>query len=453
MSNYQRNQQTQAQNTGNQLMVRLTQNHLALTEDTQQTLVSQGITHDMLPIMAAGCLSIGVPPNLLRYTHNVPTVVNAVKLITDYGYRPGEDFYVSVFKTNVDILDENGEPTDQKAKAPTVVVMPSATRLEENGKEDDRLRGLLHIVETGIVEDPKEAKRIFDDNFKGKRSFKDAVVAYAELYVYHAKSGNPLGSGKPQGFYGFYAPWKINQKGEPYLDYNEANKDKDNYEAPAIARKRAASKAWRAVSRNNYPRDNRTVDMRQASLLSHASTRLAELEQKSAETGYDIEQLIEYSDTIPDKKFVLQDKVDYDDDWQAAKEAPATVVEPDVSTWPTDDETLQRLADIADLTEEQGELLVKLRSYHQGSEGPMGGRSLAALATELNFTYGNKAAWAILSAICGRIVSSDNPPGEKLDALIPVLESRQDDRADVQRKYADSVKRLDDLVDAIKAQL
>lgn len=242
-------------------------------------------------MLAAGCLSINVPPNLLRYTHNVPVVVNAIKLITELGYRPGEDFYVSVFKSNVNVPDENGEPTDQKTKAPTVVVMPSAARIEENAKQDDRMRNLMHIVETGIVTDENEARRIFDEHLDGKKSPKGAIVAWAELYTYHAKTGQPLGSGRPQVFYGFYTPYSL-FNGQEQADYNEMGKSKDNYEAPQIARKRAANKAWKAVSRVNVARDDRSADMRLAAMMETAQLNLAKAEKYADEFGMDMDDAI-----------------------------------------------------------------------------------------------------------------------------------------------------------------
>lgn len=422
MSSYQ-NRQQQGETQGTALIKRLTKNHLALTEDTQQVLVSQGIAPEMLPVMAAGCLSIGVPPNLLRYTHNVPTVVNAVKLITDFGYRPKEDFYISIFKSNVEVLDENGEPTDQKAKAPTVVVMTSAARLEENAKEDDRLRGLLHIVETGIVEDPKQAEAIFNEHFNGKRPFKDAVVAYAELYTYHAKSGNPLGSGKPQVFYGFYAPWTI-YNGKVQLDYNESNKPKDNYEAPQVARKRAASKAWRAVTRNNYPRDDRTVDMRRIGLIDSASTRLTELEQKAQHHGVSVETLIEYGEPEPeDRPELLHDAEEPEYfGWREADE-PVVKTTDDEFKWPTDEEAITFCAQFAEgATGSVASTLEALRGLHANSEQAMMTRSYSVLSTALNTAFGTNAAPCVLSAICGRYVDADNPPGQDLDVLVVVLE-------------------------------
>jgi predicted nucleic acid-binding protein len=291
-SNYDQKASSQAQQSGTSLMKRLTNNHLALKPETQQTLLAQGISESMLPMLAAGCLSINVPPNLLRYTHNVPVVVNTIKLITELGYRPGEDFYVSVFKSNVNVPDENGEPTDNKTKAPTVVVMTSSARIEENAKQDDRMRNLTHVVETGIVTDEKEAEAIFNENFKDNRkSFRDCIIAWAELYTYHAKTGAPLGSGRPQVFYGFYLPWKIFDNKE-VVDYNETGKAMDNHEGPQIARKRAANKAWRAVSRVNVARDDRSADMRLASMMETAQLNLAKAEKYADEFGMDMDDAI-----------------------------------------------------------------------------------------------------------------------------------------------------------------
>jgi hypothetical protein len=294
------NAKEQAQVTGTALMTRLTKDHFALTQGVADSLVRQGLGEAQLPYLASTCLAINVSPNLLRYTHNIPPVVKALKMVTELGYRAGEDFHVSVFKTNVPTLNEDGEPTDQKAKAPTVVVMMAASRIQENAKQDDRLTGLLHHVETSVIEDQKEARTIFDEHYKGARSFRDAIVAKAELYTYHTRTGQPIGSGKPQIFYGFYAPWTI-YEGQEQRDYNEVGKPKDNYQAPDVAQKRAANKAWRSVSRTNYARDDRPADVRLAALMSSAQTKLAIAERIADEHGVDIETAIVDGDQIQEK--------------------------------------------------------------------------------------------------------------------------------------------------------
>lgn len=300
------NAKQQAQETGTALMTRLTKDHFALTQGVADSLVRQGLGEAQLPYLASTCLAINVSPNLLRYTHNIPPVVKALKMVTELGYRAGEDFHVSVFKTSVPLLNEDGEPSDQKAKAPTVVVMMAASRIQENAKQDDRLTGLLHHVETSVIEDQKEARAIFDEHYKGARPFRDAIVAKAELYTYHAKSGQPIGSGKPQVFYGFYVPWTI-YEGKEQRDNLEAGKPKDNYQAPDVAQKRAANKAWRSVSRTNYARDDRPADVRLAALMSSAQTKLAIAERIADEHGVDIETAIVDGDQLEEQKH-KQDK-------------------------------------------------------------------------------------------------------------------------------------------------
>lgn len=285
------NAQQQAQETGTALVKKLTKDHFALTQGVAESLMRQGLTEAQLPYLASTCLAINVSPNLLRYTHNIPQVVKALKMVTELGYRASEDFHVSVFKTNVPVLNEDGEPTDQKAKAPTVVVMLSAARIQENVKQDDRMTGLLHHVETSVIEDQDEARAIFNEHYKGARPFRDAVVAKAELYVYHQRTGQPIGSGKPQLFYGFFAPWTF-YDGKEQRDNLEAGKPKDNYQPPDIAQKRAATKAWRSVTRTNFARDDRPADVRLASLMDSAQTKLAVAERLADELGVDMETAI-----------------------------------------------------------------------------------------------------------------------------------------------------------------
>lgn len=300
------NAKQQAQETGTALMTRLTKDHFALTQGVAESLMRQGLTEAQLPYLASTCLAINVSPNLLRYTHNIPQVVKALKMVTELGYRASEDFHVSVFKTNVPVLNEDGEPTDQKAKAPTVVVMLSAARIQENVKQDDRMTGLLHHVETSVIEDQEEARAIFNEHYKGARPFRDAVVAKAELYVYHQRTGQPIGSGKPQLYYGFFAPWTF-YEGKEQRDNLEAGKPKDNYQAPDVAQKRAANKAWRSVSRTNYARDDRPADVRLAALMSSAQTKLAIAERIADEHGVDIETAIVDGDQLEEQKH-KQDK-------------------------------------------------------------------------------------------------------------------------------------------------
>lgn len=320
-----RNMQDQTEQQSTALVQRLTTHNLALTDETKLVLLAQGIPEEQLPIVAAGCLSIGIPPNVLRYTHNVPKVMSAVKLITELGYRPGQDFFVALFKSKQEIVDEDGIPTGQKPEAPTVVVMPSAARIETNAKDDARIRHITPVVETGIIEDQTEARQIFDDHFKGDKPFDEAIVAYADLYQYHERSGLPLGSGRPQRFYGFFVPNKFytsNGKTTISKDWVERQKAMSNYEAPEVAKKRAGTKAWRALSRTNYPIDNRTATERLAAMLDSANTALSVLESVAKQRGISVEDALQGKGEDPDPLAeilpVSQDNADLWDegDWE-----------------------------------------------------------------------------------------------------------------------------------------
>jgi hypothetical protein len=278
----------QAQTTALDITRRLQAHHFALSTEVASSLVAQGIPERQLPMLATACVAVNVSPNLLRYSHNIPSIIRVMNYVTEYGYRAGDDFFVSVFKTKVPVLSEDGEPTDQKAEAPTVVVMPSAARALENMKNDDRLNGVLHHIEASVIEDREEAKKIFEKH-AGKNYVwgDDCAVAKAELYAYF-KNGVPLGSGKPLTFYGFFQPYYLYQ-GQTKIDYNEANKPKPNYGPGDIAMKRAETKAARHVTKTNYARDNRTADQRLAALVSQAATRLTEAEQDADDFGVDLE--------------------------------------------------------------------------------------------------------------------------------------------------------------------
>lgn len=286
-----KNAKDQAAQTSTAIMQRLTKNHFALTEGVANSLVAQGLPAETLPMLASTCLAVNIPPNIMRYTHNIPQVVRVFKLVTELGYRVNDDFYTSIFDSNVPVLDEDGNPTNEKAKAPTVVVMLSAGRAETNAKEDDKITGLMHHVEACIVEDETEARAAFDQAFSGSKSYKEVVVARADLYTYHRKSGQPIGSGKPQVFYGFYVPFYL-YNGQVNPDRLEQSKPKDNYSIADVAKKRAITKAYRAVTRNNYARDDRPVDVRLASLMDSAQNRLATAERIADNFGVTIESAI-----------------------------------------------------------------------------------------------------------------------------------------------------------------
>lgn len=282
----------QAKTTALTIANRLQSNHFALSTDVRQALAAQGIEEHKLPMLSAVCVAVNVSPNLLRYMHNLPPIVRVMSLITDYGYRCGDDFYVSVFDTKVPIPNEFGEPTDQKAEAPTVVVMSSAARAIENMRNDDRMNGVIHHIEASVIEDRTEAKRIFDQHAGAKYVWHDEVmVAQAELYSY-LRGGQPLGSGKPLTFYGFFLPYYCsthNGKKEVKSDYNEIGKPKANYGPGDVAMKRAEVKAARHVTRINYARDTRPADVRLAAMVSRAETNLTIAEHKAAEFGVSVE--------------------------------------------------------------------------------------------------------------------------------------------------------------------
>lgn len=268
----------QAQSGGNALVKKLQENNFALVQGVKDALLTQGVPESELPQLAATCMVMGISPNLMRYPHNIPQVIRARDLVAQYGYRVGEDFYVSVFSSDQKITNEYGEPTDQKAKAPTIVVMPSAARAIQNMKDDDRMCGVIHHVEAEVVEDRVRAEVLFK-TYAGENKVwcDEAMVAVAYLYTY-LKNGQPMGSGKPQLFYGFFAPKYIHQ-GSTKVDYNEMGKPKDNYGPGDVAMKRAMTKAARHVTRSNYARDTRPVDVRLASLIEHAKTQLQLVEQ------------------------------------------------------------------------------------------------------------------------------------------------------------------------------
>lgn len=287
----------QAQVTALAITKRLQAHHFALSTEVADALVSQGIPERQLPMLASACVAVNVSPNLLRYSHNIPQIIRVMSLVTEYGYRAGDDFFVSVFKSKVPVLNEDGEPTDQKAEAPTVVVMPSAARALENMKNDDRLNGVLHHIEASVVEDRDEAKKIFDKH-AGKNYVwgDDVAVAKAELYAYF-KNGLPLGSGRPLVFYGFFLPY-YSYQGQTKTDYNEANKPKPNYGPGDIAMKRAETKAARHVTKTNYARDTRTADQRLAALVAHAATKLTDAETNAQDFGMTVEAALSEADTL-----------------------------------------------------------------------------------------------------------------------------------------------------------
>lgn len=299
-----RNAGEQATGTAIAVVERLKAHNFALTTDVRLALLTQGFGERDLPVLASACVAVNVSPNLLRYSHNLPPVMRVMEQIRDYGYRSGDDFHVSVFNSNVPVLDEDGCPTGQKAKAPTVVVMPSESRALENMKEHDRLHSVIHHIETDVVEDRAEAERIFNAYAGAGYAWHDEVVVAVSMLYSYLRNGMPLGSGKPSTFYGFFLPYIKRDNGVVEADWLERQRPKLNYTSADIAKKRARVKAARAVTKTNYPRDGRTADERLAMMVSRAVTNLAEAEHLAKAHGVSVETaLIEGDDLKPPSEF------------------------------------------------------------------------------------------------------------------------------------------------------
>lgn len=273
------NAQQQTAETGTALIKRL-ETGLGFPAEIRHNLMEGGLSPNDIIVVAGTCVATGVDPRLLTYRHNVPPIVKMMQWVRDYGYVPGEDFHVAVYKTNVAVPDETGTPTDQKAKAPTVVVMPSAARALTNMKEDGRLYGKTYHVTTKEVTGD-EAKRIHD-----QEAGRDHVyvagrtkVVKAALKTFMVGVGALDAPGEEPVFYGFFSPVKKDSNGGQAEDWLEAGKVKDNYGPLDIATKRVQTKVARYVTRSNYARDNRPVDIRVAALVDSANNRLAALEQ------------------------------------------------------------------------------------------------------------------------------------------------------------------------------
>lgn len=292
-----RNAQDQASQASTALMKRVETKPFLLPDVVRNALLEQGMTEAQLPTVVASCLAANIPPALMQYPHNIPAVLRVASSMSKYGYLPGEDFHIAIYSANQVVLDEFGEPTGKKEQAPTVVYMPSVGRFQENAKEDARLQGLVIHVEAEPVEDQEEARKIFDLELGGTRAVwgKEVRVARAMLYKY-LRNGQSVGSGKAETFYGFYLPYKsTNEK-----DYVETGKVMANYGPMDIAIKRAKAKAFRSVTRVNFPRDGRTVDQRLAALFVQANNRLSEAEQDAAKFDIDLESAI--AGDIPEVK-------------------------------------------------------------------------------------------------------------------------------------------------------
>lgn len=279
--------------TGTALVKKLQNHNFALTETTKGTLLAQGIGEAEIGIIAATCVAVNVSPNLAKYSHNLPEIIKIKSWLTEYGYKPKDDFYVAVFDVDTIIPDEDGIPTKAKAKAPTIVAMLSAARSIENMNESDLQQGKRHHIEAREIENREDAEKIFiAQGMNEKYAWSKKVrVAVAELYTY-SSTWQPIGSGKPVAFYGYYLPEKL-YNGQVSSDYNEVGKPKDNYTAADIAIKRATVKAARSVTRSNFPKDSRPVAVRLAGMVESAMTNLAFAEQKAKQLGVSVEEAIE----------------------------------------------------------------------------------------------------------------------------------------------------------------
>lgn len=274
------NAQQQTADVSTAIVKRLETN-LGLPDTIKSNLMAGGLSPNDIGVVAAACISTGIDPRLLGYSNNVPPVIRMMDMMKNHGYIPGEDFYVAVYKANVKLPDETGVPTKETAEVPTVVVMPSAARAVANMKEDGRLYGKSYHVATKEITG-KEAREIFERDMPSGNYIEGKTrVVRATLKTFVAGIGALDTPGEEPVFYGFYSPSKkvtYNNKTEIKEDWNEIGKAKDNYSPIDIATKRAQTKAARYVTRTNYSRDNRAVDVRLAALVESANNRLVALE-------------------------------------------------------------------------------------------------------------------------------------------------------------------------------
>lgn len=271
------------------LAKRLEQTPFLLPDVMRSALTMQGFREETINNIAACCLAVGVPPILLSHPHNLAPIQGLVADMLELGYRRGDDFHIAIYDNNQVTYNEFGEQ-GAKASLPTVVVMPTITRYEQNAKEDSRLDGIVFEVEAEIISDPEKAKEIFDRELGGTKSVWGPKVRVAEATLYkYLKSGVQIGSGKGQKFYGFFLPYKGNAQTE---DYVEAGKVMANYSPNDIAIKRAKAKAYKAVSRAKMPRDNRSTADRLAMIAGQALQVIHEAQRDANEYGISINEAI-----------------------------------------------------------------------------------------------------------------------------------------------------------------
>lgn len=270
--------QQQVTETGTELARKL-ETSLAMPTAIKSNLIQGGLSPDDIGVISAACVATGVSPLVLQHAHNVAPMIRIMDLMRNYGYIPGEDFHVAIYKAKAKLPDETGLPTDVPAQLPTVVVMLSAARTMANMDEHGRLSGKTYHISTKEITGD-EARKIFTQDVPG------GVYAEGKTRVVRAtlktflRNGVPLDEpGEAPVFYGFYSPSKKDRQGNTVGDWLEESKTKDNYSPVDIATKRAQAKAARYATRTNYSRDNRPVDVRMAALIDSASNKVAALEQ------------------------------------------------------------------------------------------------------------------------------------------------------------------------------
>lgn len=278
-----------------QLALRVEKQVFALAPVIKQSLINQGMTAHQITTVMATCLAARIPPVMLAYANNIQPILSAANKMTRLGHLPGQDFYVSIFRSNQQQYDEFGEPLDGNKKSePTVVVMPSIARRESNAKTAAKLEGIVFHTEPNHITDPVEAKTVFDRELGGTGEFwgKEVRVCRVDLYKYYKNDKGQLtamGSGKPMSFYGFYLPYEDANGKKSYV---ETKKVMANYTPSDIAEKRAMSKAYREVTREDFPRDDTPIQQRLLVLMDTANRALTGYEQEMTEYGIDIDQAV-----------------------------------------------------------------------------------------------------------------------------------------------------------------
>lgn len=126
--------------------------------------------------------------------------------------------------------------------------------------------------------------------------------------------------------------------------------------------------------------------------------------------------------------------------------------------WPTSEDALERcggLVNVPDLPKQEHTLISSITSDSNNSQWPMStkvapGKKTSAYATlvwQVEERYGKGSHNAILSALCGRVVNSDNPPGSTAGSKLLDWLFNKDGEYDKQLQVLDLV------VDALKADI